>query len=308
MSRTTVAVIGAGLMGSGIAATFVSRGFEVRIYDVRREAMEKAKHIVSRVLELLSGTTTGDSGVGGGALRLAESMREAVAGADFVFESIVEDLEEKRRLFEKLGRLTHSEVVLASNTSVIKPEDLARGLEAADRLLVVHWMNPPFVIPLVEVAATRWTRSDVLSRTVELLRRIGKTVILAPDTPGLIVNRFNAALIREALKLYAEFGASPETVDLAWTRHLGITLAVSGVFGNMDFIGLDTVLAAARHMGVREEDREALSVISRLVEEGRLGVKSGQGFYSYDDADFISTYLERAKKIWGVMKCLEEQR
>jgi 3-hydroxyacyl-CoA dehydrogenase len=185
-------------------------------------------------------------------IHFIKDLKDAVSDSYIIFESVPEKLDIKKEIFRKIGGF-NDEAILASNTSVIKISDISEGLESRDRIIGVHWMNPPYILPLVEVAPSKYTKEEVTSKTIEYLENIlGKTVVKVPDISGYIVNRFNAAIASEAVKLLDE-GISIEEVDKVWKYHLGIIYMLYGPFRNMDYIGLDTVYMAGIYLKNLEE-------------------------------------------------------
>ena len=200
-----VAVIGAGLMGHGIAQIFAGNGGEVYLYDVDGEALKRAKNKIEANLKFLA-----ENGIGTGEqiapalehVRLAQSLAEAVFGAGFVIEAVVEKLEVKRDLFEQIEGSCLPAAILATNTSVISITEIADKCRGEKRVVGTHFWNPPFLIPLVEVVPGRDTAQETVERTFALLADAGKhPVKVKKDVPGFVANRMQHALWREAISI-----------------------------------------------------------------------------------------------------------
>lgn len=279
-AKQTIAIVGAGLMGHGIAQVFAQAGHRVRVFDAQRTALDTlqsriVKNLVDLGLELGS-----ERNVSGHA-----DLGEAVAGADIVIEAAPEKLELKRSIFADLVRLASKSALLASNTSVIPIGQIAEGLETRMRILGTHWWNPPFLVPLVEVVGTPDTSPAAIAAMIDLLASAGKTPVhVKKDVPGFVGNRLQHALWREAIAIVAEGIADAETVDTVVKASFGRRLAVLGPLENADLVGTDLTLdihnVVLRHLN-RSPDPSPY--LSELVASGRLGMKTGKGFRNWTD-------------------------
>jgi 3-hydroxybutyryl-CoA dehydrogenase len=212
-------------------------------------------------------------------------MASAVDGVQLVIEAVVEDVDVKRALFAELDRTAPAEAILATNSSTITVSEITGALSGRERTLALHFFNPALVMRLVEIAPAPYTRTDLLERAVEFCRTIDREpIVLKREITGLLVNRVLWALRREAMWLADEGYADPQDIDRA--IKLGLNHPM-GPFELADFNGLDIVLAAQRHRYARsgdEEDRPA-RILENMVQQGRLGKKSGAGFYDYPPPD-----------------------
>ena len=268
MSVRRVGVVGAGLMGSGIAAVCLAAGYEVVVYDVAPEALERTRRRAERR-------------VGGDALerlRLTRELGEA-AQADLVVEAVPEQLELKREVFRQLDALAPAHAVLASNTSQLSVTALAAATGRPGRVAGMHWFNPPERMALVEVVQGLQTEPATLQAVQEVARRAGKEPVLVRDVQGFVVTRAMAAFLNECARILEEGVASAADIDRA--IRLGLNHPM-GPFELCDYIGLDTLLAIdeALRQALGERFRPPVT-LRRLVEAGRLGRKSGHGFYPY---------------------------
>ena len=274
-----IAVVGAGLMGHGIAQVFAAAGHPVAIYD---PALPVLATVAARVAANLRDLGKSEAAIAEvlARLRLCDTLAAAVGDADFIVEAALEDLGFKQTLFAAIEAAAPASAILASNTSVIPITRIMENLAHRDRALGTHWWNPPFLVPLVEVIGTPWTGADPLQRTLHLHRAIGKTAVhVKRDVPGFIGNRLQHALWREAMALVQNGICDAETVDTVVKASFGRRLGVLGPLENADLVGTD--LALAIHQTVLPDlDRTAgpLPILQDLVKAGRLGMKTGQGF------------------------------
>jgi 3-hydroxybutyryl-CoA dehydrogenase len=280
-----VAVIGAGLMGHGIAQVFAAAGHPVTITDESEDVLASVHDRVRRNLE----RAHGDAGAVE-RIALAGSLEEAVADADLVVEAAPENLELKQQLFARLARAT--DAILASNTSVMSIGAIARDAYRPERVVGTHFWNPPHLIPLVEVTQAQTTSLETVERTMQLLSAAGKTPVhVKRDVPGFIGNRLQHALWREAITLVEEGVCDPDGVDTVVKSTLGLKLQVLGPLENADLVGTDLTLAIHEYVLPHIDSRPAPSpLLRRLVEQGDLGMKSGRGFHSWPEAEAQSVH------------------
>lgn len=275
VERPEIAIIGAGLMGHGIAQVFALAGHTVRVYDAQQGALDSLKQRIRANLETLEIEPGAEERVSGHA-----DLGETVAGAAWVIEAAPEKLDLKRRIFADLVRLADRTAILASNTSVIPITDIASGLDTGHRILGTHWWNPPFLVPLVEVVGTAATSPEHIAATVELLQSVGKTPVqVKRDVAGFVGNRLQHALWREAIAIVAEGIADAETVDTVVKASFGRRLAVLGPLENADLVGTDLTLDI-HNVVLKHLDRSPgpSPYLGELVRSGRLGMKTGEGF------------------------------
>lgn len=270
-----IAIVGAGLMGHGIAQVFAAAGHDVRVHDVDVNALATLRDRVARNLADLGLDTQAARRVHGCA-----ELGDAVRDADVVFEAGPENLDWKRSLFVRLEALVRAETLLASNTSVIPITRIMCEVERGQRAMGTHWWNPPYLVPLVEVIRTPRTDPDAARRMSALLAGVGKTpAIVDKDVAGFIGNRLQHALWREAIALVADGVCDAETIDTVVKASFGRRLAVLGPLENADLVGTDLTLAI--HETVLPEidaTRGASPYLKELVRRGHLGMKSGEGF------------------------------
>ena len=282
MTISTVAVIGAGTMGSGIAQAFAQAGFSVKLVDVAPGMLERARKTIDTSL-----TKFVDKG------KLAASDKDAVfarvsthsalnalADADYLVEAIVEDADAKRALFGTLDTIVRPDVILASNTSSIPIATLAAATKRPDQVLGMHFMNPVPLMVLVEVIRGAHTSDASMRVAFDLCTALGKTAVESADRPGFIANRVLMPMINEAIYAVHEGVGTPDAIDtvmkLGMHHPMGpLTLA--------DFIGLDVCLAILRVLreGFDDPKYTPCPLLEQMVAAGKFGRKSGQGFYKY---------------------------
>ncbi len=294
--KPRIAVVGAGLMGHGIAQVFALAGHEVAITDAHAPNLDTAKARVEANLRDL-----GDDETAVARVWPMADLAEAVRNADFVVEAVLEDLPLKQKLFAEIETHAKPDAVLASNTSVIPITKIMEGLRDRSRALGTHWWNPPYLVPLVEVIGTEWTSPEAVAFTMRLHADAGKQPAhVKKDVPGFIGNRLQHALWREAVSLVERGICDAETVDTVIKAAFGRRLAVLGPLENADMVGTDLTLAIHRTVLPDIEGRPGPSpYLEKLVQDGRLGFKSGEGFRTWtpeQQAALRSKVVQHLKK------------
>ncbi len=275
MAKARIAVIGAGLMGHGIAQVFALAGHDVAITDSVKASLDSVK---GRILANLK--DLGDNQEAVERVTPIADLAAAVAVADYVVEAVLEDLSLKQKLFVEIERHVRPDTVLASNTSVIPITKIMEGLKRRERALGTHWWNPPYLVPLVEVIETQWTSTATVEFTIKLHAAAGKKPAhVKKDVPGFIGNRLQHALWREAIALVEHGICDAETVDGVIKAAFGRRLAVLGPLENADMVGTDLTLAIHKTVLPDIDSRpHASPYLEKLVKDGKLGFKSGEGF------------------------------
>ncbi|MDO6522883.1 3-hydroxyacyl-CoA dehydrogenase NAD-binding domain-containing protein [Shimia thalassica] len=284
--KQQIAVIGAGLMGHGIALTLAKAGQYVTITDPFQEARATVSDRIRHSMSAMGD----DEATIAGALKMIEILdttAEAVRGADVVFEAAPEKLALKQKIFAEIEAHAPDTCILASNTSVMPITQIMSKLRLKNRAVGTHWWNPPHLIPLVEVVKTEWTDPKVAQDMFDLLADAGKTpVMVEKDVPGFIGNRLQHALWREAVSLVENGICEAEDVDTVVKSCFGRRLAVLGPLENADLVGTDLTLDIHENVLHDLESRQGPSpYLEKLVAEGRLGMKSGQGFRKWTDEE-----------------------
>ena len=284
------AVIGAGRMGHGIALEAARGGFQVAIYDTQAgraetaiaEAAADAEDLVaagvirtSDIPRIVAGLTP------------APDLESAAADADVVFEAVAEDLDVKRRVFGRLDRATSPTALLLSNTSSLAISDIAAACAQPARVALAHWILPPHLIPVVEVAPGPQTSPATIEAVRVLLERLGKwPVVLQREMPGYLINRLQFALLREAMDLVGQGVATAEEIDRAVRGSIARRMPVMGLFGQADLAGLDVYRQIFRYLAA---DLSNIDVpppaLDQAVALGRTGAAAGQGFYPWTEVE-----------------------
>ncbi len=302
-----VAVIGPGRIGRQIALAAALGGCRVALVDVKprggaeaRRVLDDARREIARDLRLMVAEDLLKDGEAGAALARVEGLTglDGLAACGFVQEALPERLEIKREVLARASAAAAPEAIIASASSTISPSHMADAVVGPERFLVAHWLNPAHVIPLVEVSPGPRTAEATVTRTVQLLERLGKTPVRCADSPGFIGSRMQVLLMNEAVRMVEEGVGTPEDVDRAFRAGLGFRYAAVGVFEFIDWGGVDVLYHASRFMAKATGDERYAP--ARLVEDkiarGELGPKTGRGFFDYagDRRDTFETAKMRA--------------
>jgi 3-hydroxybutyryl-CoA dehydrogenase len=288
MSHTInkVAVVGAGLMGHGIAQIFARAGHPVSLCDVKPEVMAEAKPKVKTSLEQMAAyglVNEADIPAILERIQTGGSMAQAVEGADLVFEAVLENMELKQRIFAELDQLCPPQTILATNTSVMSITEIASKSQGRGRIVGTHFWNPPHLIPLVEVVPGADTSSGTVDQVYEILAQVGKRPVrVKKDVPGFLANRLQHALWREAISIVENGIAGPAEVDDAIKYGFGLRLPVLAPMENADLVGLDLTFAIHDYVLKHLEASPAPSpALSEKLKAGDLGFKTGKGFQDW---------------------------
>lgn len=309
----SVAVIGAGIMGEGIAQCFAEAGLVVRLLDVDQAALDRAVAQIGANLRLAS-----ECGLEGEAadavLARVVAVRtdgpaDAVGDAALVVETVPEIPDLKRSLFAALDALP-ADVILCSNTSSMTMSAIAEGTATPERMVGVHFFNPAHIIPAVEVHRGAATGDGAVARVTALLRRAGKVPLaIGREVPGFAINRLTGALSREIAWLLDEGVVSPEDLDAAVKASLGFRLAWVGPMEGADFIGLDTdARVSAAVFGTLSNRADPSKALLEKVARGELGVKTGKGWYDYGDSTREQLLERRNRKLLAQLAAWRKDR
>jgi len=304
-------IIGAGIMGHGIAQALSTAGYEVAITDTNNAALRSVTTRVERNLAafidagLLAAT---DVPAILGRIRTVATLEEAAEDADLVVEAATEDQELKRRLFNQLDAVCPERTILASNSSSLLISEFASETKRQDRCILTHWMNPPHIVPAVEVIPGRYTSQETIEVVTAMLRRAGKLPVrVQKEIPGYLVNRIQMAMFREVWSLWARGVASAEDLDLAVRGSFGFRLPSVGPLMANDLAGDDTTYVIAhRLLPMLDSSAEPAAAFREMIESGRYGMKTGSGFYDHTPEEWQAIIDKRDRDLLRQLKCARE--
>jgi 3-hydroxybutyryl-CoA dehydrogenase len=302
-----LAIIGSGTMGHSIALHAALSGFHVCLWGVDELNLAEARCGIRKKLAVLAGNEFVSQKESEHVLHrilFTCCLEEAIKGAAFIIEAIPEQGTLKQDLFTRLERQINPAVILASNTSGLSPGKLASVLSRPERFIVTHFWNPAHLIPLVEVAMGPFTSENTVSRTLALLRKMKKRpIVIRKELPGFIGNRLQCALLREAQYLLEEGYASKEDIDAAVEYGIGRRLSVTGPLVSADLGGLDVFAALSDYLFPDlNGSTKAFATIQQLVSQNKLGQKTGEGYYKWDEAFSEKLITRREEELIRYMK------
>jgi 3-hydroxybutyryl-CoA dehydrogenase len=278
----TVGVVGLGTMGAGIAQVSVQSGFDTVGREVSDELAQRGRATIERYLArgVEKGRMSAEERDAALARLTLTTELADLAGCDLVIEAVLEELDLKREVFAELDRITQPDAVLATNTSALSVSEIAEGVSHPERVVGMHFFNPAPVLPLVEIVRAQKSSDDAFDAAYAWAERAGKQPVRCNDTPGFIVNRVLIPLLNDCVRVLDEADVRPEDIDKAMTNGAGWPL---GPCALVDLIGIDVHVHAseALHAKLGEERMAPPKRLVQMRAEGKLGRKSGQGFYSY---------------------------
>ena len=305
-----VTIVGAGTMGHSLAQVFAQGGLEVKLHDVKEEILTGAMRLSASNLATLVDLGVLDQAGQEKALKRIQTTPDiAAAGkeADLVIEAIFEDETAKKEMFKTLDRVCPPHAILASNTSYMNIFQFVET-RRPDKVLIAHWFAPPHIVPLVEIVQGPETSAASVDAVKEVLIRVGKKpIVLSKFLPGFIGNRLQSAMANEVLFLLDNGYATPEDIDVATKASFGLRIPIVGLVKRMDFTGLDLYQKIIRNAVYKVPPQRTQSAsVDRLVAQGKLGVKSGSGFYEYGGRSTEEIMKERDRKLIRLMDFLKE--
>lgn len=310
------AAAGAGRMGRGIAIAFAWAGHRIALIDLRQRTPEAAERLRAEAFAEIRASLDALAQLGALAPQAIDTVvgridwvdgdgvAPALARADLVFEGVPETLEAKRDAFATLSRHCRSDAVLTSTTSSILVTDIAPLVSHPERFLNMHWLNPAYLIPVVEISTHPGTSPEVVERTRAFMTSIGKLPVVCGVAPGYIVPRLQALVMNEAARMVQEGVASAEDIDTATRYGMGLRFAAIGVVEFIDFGGVDILHHASREMaGSINPDRYAEpAIVAQLMAQGNLGLKTGSGFYDYAGRDALAYRRDVLARTLGMLR------
>lgn len=285
MEKPQIAVVGAGLMGIGIATQYVLAGFRTTVQDVDAGRLHEAHAIANRNFDemIAAGVMTEAQRTAALQLLATSSSLDGIAQAAVVFEAVPEVLSLKHAVYKSLEAALPADAIIASNTSGFDPDSLCAGMAHPERFLVAHFWNPPYLLPLVELVPAAVTRKEHTASLKQQLESAGLTpIVLHKSIPGFIGNRIQFAILREVLHLVRADVASPAEIDMVIQLTLGRRYQFAGPLASADLGGLNTLAEIAKHlMPELAKDEDVIDVMAQHVSRNELGIRSGRGFYDW---------------------------
>jgi len=304
-----IGVIGSGIMGHGIAQTFALGGYEVIINDLNDALLNRAiRQIRSNLSTFVEFGITPPEGAKEALSRIKtnKNLTEVSRQSDFVVEAVPEVMDLKKRIFRELDKTCPPHTIIASNTSGLNLTEMVSDIKRQGQAIIAHWYNPPHIIPVVEIVKGRFTSDQTVDLVYQLLLSVRKKPVkILKEIPGFLVNRLQFALYREALYCLKEGIASAEDIDTAVKGSYGFRLPTLGPLETSDLGGLDTFLQIAEYL-FKEIDRstEPPEFFREKVRQGKLGVKTGEGFFRYTPEEAEKKIKERDRQFLQRLKCL----
>ena len=313
---TRFAAVGAGRMGRGIAIAFAYAGHRIALIDLKQRSAADWQRLRSEARTEIAQSLSALVQLGVFALpqagRIAARVEyvdaagaaQALANAELVFEGVPETLQAKREALAKVSSCCPAPAIIASTTSSMRVTELAALVTHPERFLNMHWLNPAYVIPVVELSTHAGTAPQVLARAKALLEGIGKLPVVCGDAPGYIVPRLQALIMNEAARMIEEGVATAEEIDKATRYGLGLRFAALGVVEFIDFGGADILHHASREMSASIDAARyrAPAILERLIADGRLGLKTGSGFYDHQGRDIPAYRRDVLARTLGMLK------
>lgn len=304
-----VGLIGLGTMGPGIAARLARGGLSVRAYDTAPDAIDRAPGLVDLANGVMDQLAIAQPSGGAGEITFASSVAETVEGADLIVENVPENADIKVETYRLIEPLIDRSTIIATDTSGIPITKLQAGMDNPARFAGMHWSNPPHIIPMIEVIGGAATAPETVSTLRDLIRSLDLLpVVVKKDVPGFVENRVLYALLRETVDLVERGVIEPEDIDTCVSWGIGYKLAVVGPMALLDMAGMDIYRSVSSFLNSDLANRgDVAPMIEEKIAAGKLGIKSGEGIYSYPDGRGLELQRERAKKFVAVRRILERR-
>ncbi|RLA99987.1 MAG: 3-hydroxyacyl-CoA dehydrogenase family protein [Deltaproteobacteria bacterium] len=308
-----IAIIGAGIMGHGIGLTYALGGYQVVLNDIDDEILKTAMSHIKNNLEIfvengLISQATIDETLS--RITTTTNLKKAVEDADFVTEAVTEDVRVKKEVFNKLDIYSPDHAILASNTSSLVLKNFTVDTKRKDKILITHWFNPPHIVPVVEVVRGEETSTEAFETIYALLKKVRKIPVrVNKEIPGFLINRIQAAMMREIWSLWEQEIATPEDIDLAVKGSFGFRLAAIGPLETCDLGGLDLWYSIGERLfKVINNSHAPPKALKEKIERGEFGIKSGKGFFDYgirfSEAGLDDAIKNRDRKFISLLKLL----
>lgn len=304
-----IAIAGAGTMGASIAETFAKYNYKVILYDVNKNALENAKQLIgiNQITEVSErGISKEKSSDIISNILYTDDEKELQHG-DIIIEAIIENIDAKKAFWARVSESAKENAILASNTSGLSITQIAENIGKPENFLGMHWINPPHIIPLIEIVKGERTSESIVKEIYDVCLRIDKKPVIVKDSPGFVLNRIQLAVLRECLYIAQRGIASVEDIDNVMKYALGIRYACLGPFEVADHGGLDVFQNIAQYLFKDlSNENESFYLLKESVENGYLGIKSGKGFYDYSNGKKEEAIIYRDKMYTKISKCLFE--
>lgn len=305
---SNVLIAGSGIMGASFAQIFAKKGYYVTLYDISEKALEKAQNLIAinQQTEVEQGNLSQEQSELLRAHIQMTTSKDCYAKADFVLEAIAEKMEIKHAFWSELSEKVSPDAVLATNTSGLSITEIAKAVKDPSRFAGMHWVNPPHLIPLVEVIAGEQSSQEAVEVIYEIAKNLGqRPVKVYKDPPGFILNRLQYAVVREACHCVEMGYASVEDVDNVMKYGLGMRYACIGPFETMDFGGIDIFNHVGSYMfDTLCNDGGVPKILKNEYEQGHFGVKNGHGFYDYSNGKDTAALEKRDRDFIAVARAL----
>ncbi len=303
----SIAILGLGTMGPGMAARLARGGLDVVAYDVAPAAIERARSMLGVAETVLDSLGIAPPAAGAGTVRFADDLAAAVSGADLIIENVPENEGIKAEVYRAIDGLIPRETIVASDTSGIPITKLQAHISNPGRMVGMHWSNPPHIIPMIEVIGGEQTAPETVDAIRQLIRSLGLLpVVLKKDVPGFVENRVLYALLREVVDLVERGVIEPEDIDTCVSWGVGYKLAVIGPMALIDMAGMDIYHSVSSFLNADLADRKDVApLVEKQMAAGKLGIKSGEGLYSYTPERIAELQRERARKLVAIRRILE---
>ena len=308
MIEKSVVMAGAGTMGASLAQVYAKAGYKTVVYDIADNCLERGRHLIEINEKTLvdEDIITAEESEKIMSLITFTTDKSCFSDCGLVVESIVENMDIKKNFWKEVSALVQDDTLLATNTSGLHITEIAEAVKGPERFVGQHWLNPPHLLPLCEIVVGEKTSEDTVKKMRQLVKELGKSPVVVKDINGFLINRIQFAVLREALYLVETGAATVEDIDTVMKAGMGLRYAALGPFGVADFGGLDTFDHINSYLNESLCDsKEGSPLLRKMVEEGKLGVKSGEGFYDYsgDKADKAvaqrdKLYIELAKTLY----------